>query len=321
MYLNFGGRDRGPQRQAWVNGEQVLDVKDKPLMALPKVSLQKGWNHVVLRLVQTGSRPLATYAVFHPQPDPPEPPRYMPLSPWTDAAPELVYDCRAGGEESVGWYRFKAPPGTKRAKLNLVAEQVEAWIDGKPVDVRGDAIQFPIAEGEATSALQVALRVRHKPGFYDGAAFTAPIAFDCGNGRIPLGDWSDFGLSFYSGGLKYSRKLKLADVRPTHKVYLDLGDVRTSAEVKVNGKPVGVRLARPFVFDVSDAVQTGDNEIEVEVLNTLANFMSAGPTKYVYKGQTVSGLLGPVKLQMVPRVRIECRLVNEPAASKSGEAE
>ena len=69
--------------------------------------------------------------------------------------------------------------------------------------------------------------------------------------------------------------------------------------MKVNGRSVGVRLARPFVFDLSEAVRAGDNEIEVVVLNTLANYMSAGPSKYVYKGQTVSGLLGPVTLRMI----------------------
>jgi hypothetical protein len=321
MYFNFGGRDRTPQRQAWVNGEQVLDVKDKPLPSLPKVTLRKGWNQVVLRFVQTGSRPLGTYALFHPQPDPPEPPRYMPLSPWTGIAPELVYDCRGEGEQSIGWYRFQAPPGSKRARLNFVAESVEAWIDGKPVEVRDDAIQFPASDDGGTPARQVALRVHQKPGCYEGAAFTAPIAFECGRGRIPLGDWSDYGLSFYSGGLRYSYKWKLTDVQSSHKVYLDLGDVRTSAEVKVNGKPVGVRLARPFVFDVSDAMQAGDNDIEVEVLNTLANFMSAGPTKFVYKGQTVSGLLGPVKLQIVPQVRIECRPANDAATPANGATE
>jgi hypothetical protein len=114
--------------------------------------------------------------------------------------------------------------------------------------------------------------------------------------------------------------VKLHDLSDSQKVLLDLGDVRTSAEVKVNGKSVGVRLARPFVFDLSNAVQSGDNEIEVEVLNTLANFMSAGPSKYVYKDQTVSGLLGPVTLHVVPRVRIQCQPVRKAEAPATGGA-
>jgi hypothetical protein len=242
----------------------------------------------------------------------------MPLSPWAGIAPDLVYDFRPENENSVGWYRFKAPPGTNRAKLNLSAESVEAWIDGQQVDVRDDAIQFPAIKSGATPASQVALRVQHKPGFYDGAAFTAPIAFECGQGQIPLGDWSEHGLDFYSGGLRYRHNLRLNSDPKSHQVLLDLGDVRTSAEVMVNGKSVGVRLARPFVFDLSDAVRAGDNVVEVEVLNTLANFMSSGPTKYVYKGQTVSGLLGPVTVSVLPKVRIECHPTAERAAPTSG---
>jgi hypothetical protein len=80
-----------------------------------------------------------------------------------------------------------------------------------------------------------------------------------------------------------------------------------------------VRLAPPFTFDLTDSVHPGDNEIEVEVLNTLANYMSAGPTKYVYPGQTVSGLLGPVTLRFIPQVRIQCRPVQETPPKADGE--
>jgi hypothetical protein len=121
--------------------------------------------------------------------------------------------------------------------------------------------------------------------------------------------------------MKYARRVTLRDVSKSTEVLLDLGDVRTSAEVTVNGRLLGVRLAPPFVFDVTEAVQSGDNEIEIEVLNTLANYMSAGHSKYVYKGQTVSGLLGPVTLRTVPRVRIHCRPVDSSERPAVGGAE
>jgi hypothetical protein len=318
LYLDLGGRDRHPQRQAWVNGELVVDIKDGPLPELNKVALRAGWNHVVLRIVQSGSRQLATFALFHPQPQTPDQPRFMPLSRWSDVARDLAYDSRPDGQESVGWYRFIAPPGTKSAELNLVAASVEAWTDGQPVEVVDGAVQFPAPPRSTVEAIIVALRVRHKPGYYEGAAFQAPVAFKCDRGQIPLGDWCQFGLDYYSGGLKYIRHVQLNDVKKTHETLLDLGNVRTSAEVKVNGRSVGVRLARPFVFNLSEAVRAGDNEIEVVVLNTLANFMSAGPSKYAYKGQTVSGLLGPVTLRVLPRVHIECRPVRADQQAADG---
>lgn len=319
LTFDFGGVDKLPQRQAWVNGELVVDVKDKPLAALSRVNLKKGWNQVVLRLVQIGSsKPLATFALFHADAETPAQPRFMPLSRWSDVAPDLIYDSRPKRAKSIGWYRFVAPPGTKRANLNVVAETVEAWIDGQPVEVKDNAIQFPEAAKAGSESSQVALRVHQKPGHCEGAAFQAPVAFKCGRGQIPLGDWSQFGLDYYSGGLKYTRHVQLKDAGKSHETLLDLGDIRTSAEVKVNGKSVGVRLAPPYVFNLSEAVHPGDNEIEVEVLNTLANFMSAGPTKYVYKGQTVSGLLGPVTLRTIPRVSIECKPVRGDQGTVSG---
>jgi hypothetical protein len=332
LYFDFGGQDReparlswaisgqgrAPARQAWVNGEQVMDVKDRPLTELPKVKLKSGWNEVVLRLAQTPGRQLATFAVFHSQPKTPEQPRFMPLSRWYDIAPELIYDYQPEGQHSVGWYRFLAPPGAEQAKLNLVANSVEAWVDGESVKVVDDTISIGKSGGGATQPVHVALRVEHKPGFYAGAAFKLPVTFKCGRGQIPLGDWSDSGLDYYSGGLKYVHHFQLNHVQKSRQVLLDLGDVRTSAEVKVNGHSVGVRLAAPFVFDLTYAVQPGDNEIEVEVLNTLANYMSAGPSKYVYKGQTVSGLLGPVSVRMVPQVKIHCRPVQDARQPTNG---
>ena len=91
-----------------------------------------------------------------------------------------------------------------------------------------------------------------------------------------------------------------------------------SCGVKINGQSMGVRLAPPFVFDLSEGVKPGENEVEVEVFNTLANFMSAGPSKYVYKGQTVSGLLGPASLRVLPRVRIPCRPVGAAQQTPDG---
>jgi alpha-L-rhamnosidase/Glycosyl hydrolases family 2, sugar binding domain len=307
QFFDFGGQNERLPRQVWVNGERVVNVDDRETQAISKVTLREGWNRVVLRLVQAGGKRVATFAVFHSSLQTPEQPRFMPLSPWYENSRNLIYDCRAEGHKLVGWYRFLAPPGTQRAKLNLKAAAVEAWVNGQAVDVANDAIEFPKLADAGSQVALVALRVEHLPGYYEGAAIEAPVAFECTRGQIPLGDWSPLGLETYSGGIKYMRRVHLAKEQLEHRITLDLGDVRTSAEVTVNGRSRGVRLAKPFVFDVSEALQAGDNEIQVEVLNTLANYMSASHSRYVYDGQTVSGLLGPATLQFAPRVRVWCR--------------
>jgi len=142
---------------------------------------------------------------------------------------------------------------------------------------------------------------------YAGAAFHLPIAFECEEGKIPLGDWCDYGLETYSGGAVYTRVVKLEKSHLEGKVLLDLGQVSTVAEVHVNGKPSGVKMAQSFQFDITQLVKEGENQIQVKVVNTLANHTSTYPTNYVYEGQTVSGLLGPVKLQFLSKVSLTAK--------------
>jgi hypothetical protein len=78
---------------------------------------------------------------------------------------------------------------------------------------------------------------------------------------------------------------------------LDLGRVRGTAEVIVNGRTVGTRVCSPYRFDVTDGVRPGGNEIEIVVFGTLAPYLDAvSPTHFVFPGQRMSGLLGPVRL-------------------------
>jgi hypothetical protein len=52
---------------------------------------------------------------------------------------------------------------------------------------------------------------------------------------------------------------------------LDLGDVRESARVYLNGRFLGCAWAVPFVLDCRDALQKGTNELRIEVTNLPAN--------------------------------------------------
>ncbi len=79
-------------------------------------------------------------------------------------------------------------------------------------------------------------------------------------------------------------------------VILDLGKVVATAEVRVNGQTAGVRVAPPWRVDITAQVRPGENRIEVLVYNTLANHYLTIPTNY--RGDLISGLLGPVTLEL-----------------------
>ncbi len=101
-------------------------------------------------------------------------------------------------------------------------------------------------------------------------------------------------LSSYSGGAWYRKTVALASAQLGSRLTLGLGAVVATAEVRVNGKTAGIRVAAPWQFDISGLVKVGDNRIEVLVYNTLANHYRTIPTRY--RGSTTSGLLGPVRI-------------------------
>jgi hypothetical protein len=78
-------------------------------------------------------------------------------------------------------------------------------------------------------------------------------------------------------------------------VFLDLGQVGETAEVWLNGSALGVRLGRPYVFDVTDHLRAGENRLRVEVTNTLVYELKDDFSRFL--PQDPSGLLGPLTLR------------------------
>lgn len=144
---------------------------------------------------------------------------------------------------------------------------------------------------------KVAIRLIMKRGQYAGAAFDQPIKLSLEGGKIQEGLWSDNALPTYSGIGVYKQTINLSSAESKKGITLDLGEVYVAAEVFVNGKSAGSRVAAPYKFDLSQLVQSGKNEIEVRVANTLAPHYST-PLKTIHLGPTKSGLVGPVQLKI-----------------------
>lgn len=208
-----------------------------------------------------------------------------------DAVLAIAPDALAG-QQRVEWFRWTLPPGATAMHLP-VAGQYQVWVDGENLTPGGDTIAIPSSD---TPNRTVLIRVKPEQGHTGGAIFTDSVSYDLGAGRIKLGNWSQQGLEAYSGGLRYRTEFTLENLpRP---LVLDLGHVRGTAEVWVNGNLVGVAVWSPYVFEISQWIQGGVNTVEILVLNTLAPYMDAvSPTHYVRKGQTVSGIMGPVTLR------------------------
>ncbi|MBP5320639.1 MAG: hypothetical protein J6334_06595 [Kiritimatiellae bacterium] len=160
--------------------------------------------------------------------------------------------------------------------------------------------------------------------------FTTPWRLSpvCGGPALPpertmttLTTWSrnaDGGEVPFSGTMRYTATFT-CDRIPVGEVTLDLGDIRHSARVRINGREAGFAIMAPYRVTLpAGVVRTGENTLEVEVTSNGANrirwndqtgvkwkyFTDANVITYGYKGPFNAsswplaeyGLLGPVTL-------------------------
>jgi (4-O-methyl)-D-glucuronate---lignin esterase len=120
------------------------------------------------------------------------------------------------------------------------------------------------------------------------------------------------GIRYYSGTATYVKTFDVpsALMRSRQRLWLDLGNLRELAEVRLNGKNLGILWAPPFRVQVGDVIKAGGNVLEVEVVNFWPNRLigdqfqpaDARLTKTNIRKLTrdtplmESGLLGPVRL-------------------------
>jgi hypothetical protein len=125
-----------------------------------------------------------------------------------------------------------------------------------------------------------------------------------------LEDWSTSdSLKHFAGRGQYTTTFTVpASLLATHRrILLNLGDVKDVAEISINGKPGPVLLLRPYSADVTPLLRVGENTLQVTVVNTLFNALSAQEPTLNYHHETTnttnnlmpSGLIGPVRLEEI----------------------
>lgn len=214
----------------------------------------------------------------------------------------LSYDIYPDDETPAGWYRFTSAPGMKEMTIVSMGTP-EVWANGEKLDVElvkenddGSAEYKAVCGSVIKEAVKVAMRIEQVKGCYGGGALVEPVKFTCEEGEIKLGDWSTMGeaLYSYSGGAYYRKSVNLTKDQIGTRMILNLGEVISTAEVKINGETVATKVSAPWTVDVSGYLNEGDNEIEILVYNTLSNHYTTIPTDY--RGSLKSGLIGPVSI-------------------------
>jgi hypothetical protein len=184
--------------------------------------------------------------------------------------------------------RTRLPSGTARLRVPLrvpatisidgtvLTPDADGWVtlaEPAPAPATLELITEPVAFLPGASVLDGPIEVEHRP---------APIA---------LGDWRELGLGDFSGAVRYGRAIEPSRKPRT----LDLGDLRGSVDVLLDGEPVGSAFCAPFRFTLPPT--SGPAELEIVVHNTLGPYLHAAtPTTWVFPAQLSSGLYGPVTL-------------------------
>ncbi|MHA6480923.1 glycosylhydrolase-like jelly roll fold domain-containing protein [Paenibacillus sp. strain BS8-2] len=99
-------------------------------------------------------------------------------------------------------------------------------------------------------------------------------------GRLELpksiiqGDWTLEGYPYYAGKASYMQSFDwniTAQDAAGDRFYLELDEVRETAEAWLNGCPLGVCLWQPYRWELTGALRQGSNTLRIQTANTLEN--------------------------------------------------
>ncbi|ULL19875.1 hypothetical protein DVH26_19085 [Paenibacillus sp. H1-7] len=229
-------------------------------------------------------------------------PESVPVSPPVSFAADLA---------SIGqpvWLRFPLPVGACGMRLETTGQgRVSVWIDGQEVPFAGGRASFP---PQAAGAI-AAVRIEPEGTQTEAAVLSGPVRFDVVPYEGKLGDWrTALQLPHHSGAVEYETTLHLSEAG---EATLELGHVRGTAEVWFDGKPIGIRVWRPYRFMLG-SISAGTHRLRIRVTNTLGTHYEKGrPTSLVGANPAVTywdrehrpewqaafptgGLYGPVRV-------------------------
>lgn len=208
---------------------------------------------------------------------------------------DMTMDAAFGAVEEE-WLAWEIPSAASKVCLPINGNG-RLEIDGKPCGIVNGVAALPETSEDKYRAV---LYVQPDAGSTGGALLRGPVEYETSLGTMEAGDWMEKGLASWSGGVRYMRDVQLPE-REAGRLLLDLGKVRGTAEIRINGKDAGYRFLSPYRFDITEYIVPGRNRIEICVFNTIANYLKAhSDTQYAPDVQLPSGLFGPVRILSCP---------------------
>jgi hypothetical protein len=226
-------------------------------------------------------------------------PHPLPGAAWLEGPqPDVVLDlptCPVVTEPVTQWFEWTIPPGARSMRVPLAPDvHAEISVEGTEYAMSSDgSVDLGSTPAPARHAT---LRVvsRH----LGGGVFTSPVTYQFGPGVFATGSWLSQGLRSYSGAVQLTQRFAFDQAPPPRNAVLDLGHVRGSVEARLNGELLGQRFISPYRFELGQSLRAGENELQLIITNTLANYLSTwSPTRGWSPDQLEAGVFGPVAIQ------------------------
>ena len=161
-------------------------------------------------------------------------------------------------------------PAVEVVQTQTGEHRAQVWEPGSYVaeTARGETQRFEVADLPQPLELTGQWALSFPPGW------GAPESITLDH----LISWSvhpDPGVQHFSGTATYRKTFIVPQElpRPERRVFLDLGRVTVIARVKLNGHDLGILWKPPFRVDVTGALLSGENALQVDVVNLWVNRM------------------------------------------------
>jgi hypothetical protein len=151
------------------------------------------------------------------------------------------------------------------------AKRINPLVDSRKFFKEGGALEIKTADGKTLKTniapeKSVSLD-RNWMVSFDGVAAPKARKFDK---LYPWNESDDELLRYFSGTGIYKKTIDVKKEKG-EEFWLDLGLVEVIATVLVNGKELATEWKPPFLLDMTDALKSGKNELEIRVTNLWGN--------------------------------------------------
>jgi hypothetical protein len=208
---------------------------------------------------------------------------------------------------------FEEKNGRTIVSLSLEPGGSAFVVFAKPVRGRDTNVPLEARQSGGGAPVKAEIRGPWEVRFQPGRGAPEKIVME------QLADWSEHpnpGVKYFSGQATYRTTFSLDPKLDAgnSKVTLDLGRVFVCAQVKVNGRDLGILWRQPFRVEITHAAKPGENTLEITVANLWPNRLIGDKT--LPAGERIawttwnpftkdsplvkSGLVGPVYCESVP---------------------